>query len=161
MAVVSDTLVTILRELIGDTDSSNYTYASDRLKRLIATGAYLVTQDVNFSTSYTINIAATGITPDPTVAPDKNFIALTTLKAACMLENSEFKTKVKCASKVSDGLSSIDTTKQADGYLQYIKSQYSSCAKYEQTKTEYVMGNLSVGEAILGPFSQGLGSIFY
>ena len=159
MAVVSDTMVLILRERIGDTDSSNYTYTSNRLKNLLAVSSYLLCQEVEFATVYTINIAATGITPDPFVAPDKNFIALTTLKAACMLETSEFKDKAKCASKVSDGLSSIDTTKQADGYKSYMDTDYNNCALFEQIKDEYVMGNYNAGEAILGPFSQSLGNL--
>ena len=161
MPVISDLMTTILRNRIGDTDSSNYTYTSNRLKDLLVVSSYLLCQEVEFSTSYTISIAGTGITPDPFVAPDKNFIALTTLKAACMLENNEFKDKAKCASKVSDGLSSIDTTKQADGYKSYMDTDYNNCALYQSVKDEYVMGNYNAGEAILGPFSQQLGNLLY
>ena len=157
MAVINPVMTTVLREMIGDTDSSNYTYTDARLEVLLTVSAYQVNQELDFTTSYTVDVAATGITPDPVAQNDHNFISLTTLKAACTSDMAEFRDKAKCASKVSDGLSSIDTTKQAEGYDKYNKSPNSNCSLYEETKLQYEAGNLGVGHVILGPYSQDLG----
>jgi hypothetical protein len=155
MAVVSDTMVLILRDLINDVDSTSYTDA--RLKDTLVRAAFFVDNELNFNTSYTIDVPATGITPDPVVKSDSPFVALTTLKAACIIDRGEARTQAKQVAKVADGTSSVDTSARVRGFDMVLKQ--GNCAAYEQAKFEYQSGDLSVGQAILGPYSQDLGQI--
>ena len=63
-------LVTILRNVIFDVDSTNYTYSDNRLKEMLVVSAQLVNSEIKLDNDYTISISTTGISPDPTTVDD-------------------------------------------------------------------------------------------
>ena len=102
-----DTMVTMLRVVIDDM-GSNPTYSDSRLEEVIVVAANLTKQDVDFDSDYTIGVTDLSISPDPTTSPDNAFINLVTLKSACLLANSEYKTCTNYAISVRDGSAAID-----------------------------------------------------
>lgn len=109
------TLVTMVRNLIGDTSTTSPTYANARIEEAIAVSAYFVINEYPLATDYTINIDTPSITPDPTTSDpiDKIAIALFPLRAACMLNLNNYQTAATNSISVKDGDASVSTT---DGY---------------------------------------------
>ena len=62
MAWTSD-LVIVFRSIIGDLDSSKFT--DSRLQQILAVAAYSVNNDADFSTTYTVDVSNSTISPDP------------------------------------------------------------------------------------------------
>ena len=153
-------ITTIVRELISDTDSSNYSYSDLRLETAILVAAQLVQTEVDFENTYVIDVEQCYLSPDPTdpatglatADKDDGFINLVSLKTACNIMGSEMKTQSLSAVRVSDGPSSIDYTAIAAN----IKFLYEyACKKYEEYKFNYAAGNNAVGKAIVSPYSPG------
>jgi len=140
--------VIILRELIGDSDS--ITYTDDKLKRLLAIAAYRVTQEVSFDYTYTINLTdgSEDISPDPSIAPDKDMINLISLKASIILMGAELKSASNDAVLIKDGPSTLDLTKRSEfikGRLDQAKEEYNDYLKH------YMLGNSRSGGSITTP----------
>lgn len=145
----------ILRYMINDL-SDPPTYTDGRLETLFLVSAQLVQSDIGFSTTYTINIPNTGISPDPTetASRDDTFINLTCLKAACVLGRGEAKVAAGQAIDIRDGQSSISLKGIGTSKLA-ISNNY--CKDFEDAKFEYMMtggnyGGVVPGEFIVGPF---------
>ena len=153
-------ITTIVKELISDTDSGNYSYSDLRLETAILVAAQLVQTEIDFENVYVIDVEQCHLSPDPTdpstglatADKDDGFINLVALKTSCNIMGSEMKTHALSAVRVSDGPSSIDYTAVAAN----IKFLYEySCKKYEEYKFNYAAGNNAVGKAILSPYSPG------
>jgi hypothetical protein len=151
---------TIVRHLINDLDSTNYTYTDQRIETSILVSAQIVLSEVDFENTYTVDVEQCYLNPDPTdpttglatVNKDDGFINLVSLKTACLILGSEMKTQSLNAVRVSDGPSSIDYTAVAAN----IKYLYEfSCKQYEEYKFNYAAGSNAVGKAILSPYSPG------
>lgn len=151
---------TIVRHLINDVDSSNYTFSDDRIETTVLVAAQLVLTEVDFENTYTVDVEQCYLNPDPTdpttglttANKDDGFISLVSLKAACIILGSEFKTNALTSVRVSDGPSSIDT----GGVASNLKFLYeNACKKYEEFKLSYAAGNTLSGQAILTPYSPG------
>lgn len=151
---------TIVRHLINDVDSTNYTYTDQRIETSILVSAQIVLSEVDFENTYTVDVEQCYLNPDPTdpttglatVNKDDGFINLVSLKTACLILGSEMKTQALNAVRVSDGPSSIDYTAVA-GHIKYLYEF--SCKQYEEYKFNYAAGNNAVGKAILSPYSPG------
>jgi hypothetical protein len=144
---------TIVRYVINDVDSSNYTFSNKRIETSILVAAQLVDNEVVFSNTYSIDIDGCVLSPDPTASTtkDNSFINIVSLRAGCLILGSELKTQGLSAVRVSDGPSSIDMSKTIDG----IKMLYEDvCSKYEEAKMQHKLDG-AVGEAILSPYSPG------
>jgi len=149
MAWTTD-LVIILRSLIGDLDSTSFT--DSRLQQILAVAAYNVLNDADFSTTYTVDVANSTISPDPYTTSDVDFSTLTVYKAACILLGSEVKTEAANAISIKDGPSAIDLR----GVTQSLTVMYNDlCKKYDDLVNTYSYNNTLVGQAILGPYSPG------
>lgn len=149
MAWTTD-LVLMFRSLIGDLDSSSFT--DDRLQQILVVAAYNVQNDADFSATYTIDISAKTISPDPYTTGDVDFSTLTIYKAACILLGSEVKTEAANAISIKDGPSAIDLR----GVTQSLGIMYNDlCKKYDDLLNTYSYNNTLVGQAILGPYSPG------
>jgi len=149
MAWTTD-LVIILRSLIGDLDSTSFT--DSRLQQILAVAAYNVLNDADFSTTYTVDVANSTISPDPYTTSDVDFSTLTVYKAACILLGSEVKTEAANAISIKDGPSAIDLR----GVTQSLTVMYNDlCKKYDDLVNSYSYNNTLVGQAILGPYSPG------
>lgn len=146
-------MITILRHLIDDTNSDSYTYGYDRLETTLLVAAQIVSLEVTFGKTYTIDVEDGVLTPDPTTATrDDSFINLACLKAACIVLGSELKTYSLKSIRVTDGPSSIDMSSIAT-HLKFLYTN--ACEKYEQYKFNYISGVNVGGKAILTPYSPG------
>ena len=141
----------ILRFLINDLDSSNYTYADSRLQQSLLVGAQLVSTELTFNKSYEINVAASSLTPDPTTAPrDDSFINLVCLKSAVIIYGGELRLAGGKSMKVVDGPSQIDTSAM---YGNYSKLYQSAMEAYNRARVNYVAGNSIGGQCVSTPFT--------
>ena len=147
---------TMVRHMISDVDSTNFKYDAKRLETAILVSAQLVTFDTTFSYNYTINVEKCLLNPDPTAVNDTNFIALTTLKTACVILGSEVRAESGNAISIKDGPSAIDLSGVSNTLMILYKDL---CQKYEQMLLDYQAGGSLVGHAILGPFSPGSDNI--
>ncbi len=142
-------LVRMLRYLIDDVTC--ITYKDDRLEETVIVAAQFVNLEIDFDKTYTIDIDALILTPDPTATVrDNAFINLVVLKAACIVLAGEAKANALQAIKIKDGPTEIDTG-QRHKALEVRVTQV--CSDYTQTKLQYVTGDGRTGQAVLTPFT--------
>jgi hypothetical protein len=142
----------IIRHLINDLDSSAYTFTDSRIQETVLVSAQLVLTEIDFTNTYTVDVDALTLSPDPTTGTkDNSFIALVALKSACIITGSQLRTQSLSSLALKDGPSSIDTRGIVAGLAIIYKDV---CEKYETAKMEYKTTN-SIGQAILGPYSPG------
>jgi hypothetical protein len=145
---------TVVRHLINDVDPAAYTFSPSRIETSILVAAQLTIMNVDFGNTYTINVEACSLSPDPTDTDtrDEAFIALIGLRAACIIVGSEIRKESGNAISIKDGPSAIDLR----GVTQILAVLYKDlCDKYEHSMLEYRAGHSVVGQAILGPYSPG------
>jgi hypothetical protein len=144
-------ITTIVRYLINDFESPQ-TYTDAKLQTAVVIASHLMLEDISFPRVYNIDIGATGISPDPTSdTRDNAFINLAALKAACLVDNWAFRSKLPTAGiAIRTGPESIDTRGVLAAY-QFLQ-QNGACKAFEQAKWEYESGNMTPGRAILAPF---------
>lgn len=156
---------TIVRHLISDLDSSNYTYSDSRIETSILVAAQIVLVEVQFENTYTVDVEQCYLNPDPTdpktglatANKDDGFINLVSLKSACIILGSEMKTQSRNAIRITDGPSTMDFTAVAAN----TKFLYEfACKQYDEYKFNYAAGNTPVGKAILSPYSPGSDMIY-
>ncbi len=144
-----DTIVPIVRGLIFDL-TSPFTYSCTRLEELIAVSAVLVTQEVSFTTAYVIDLDAISITPDPSGNAD--FVALVSIRTACLISQGEHRDAAKKAFSVKDGPAFVDTKDRAKHLGDLAED---ACMMYQRAKTNYQIGDGTLGRAIVGPYTTG------
>lgn len=153
-------MTTIVRHLVDDVDCDNYTYSDERIETTILVAAQIVFTEVTFDNTYTVDVEQCYLSPDPTdpstglstADKDNGFISLVSLKAACIILGSEFKSNSLTSVRVTDGPSSIDT----GGVASHLKFLYEhACKRYEEYKFNYAAGINPGGKAILTPYSPG------
>lgn len=140
----------ILRYLINDLDSSNYTYADSRLQQSLLIGAQLVSTEITFNKTYEINVAASSLSPDPTDTPrDDAFINLVCFKSAVIIYGGELRLAGGKSLKVVDGPSQIDTSAM---YGNYSKLYQQAIDDYNRAKINYTVGTVG-GQVITTPIT--------
>lgn len=147
----------IVRHLVNDLDSTNYTFSDDRLEESILVSSQLSILEIDFEQIYTIEVDTSSLSPDPTNSSNKDdsFINLVSLKTAQMLIGSELKTHSLQAVAMRDGPSSIDLR----GIVAGLKILFDDInRRYEEAVTQYKLNGV-VGQAILGPYSPGSNAI--
>jgi hypothetical protein len=152
MAWTTD-LVLIVRVLISDVTVPQ-TYTDTYLQRVLIAAGYIVDSEVQFPYTYSYDISALTISPDPVTNNDLSFIALIPLKAACILTQGAFQQALGQGIKVRDGDSAIDTSVSFRGYRDIL--ELGPCAAYEKLKKTLLAS--SVGKAVLGPYRTPTGS---
>lgn len=145
---------TMVRHLISDVDPANYKYSAKRLETTILVAAQLLTTETDLKQLYTINVEQCELSPDPTddTTKDDDFIALVSLKCACVILGGEVRAESGNAISIKDGPSAIDL-RGVSGTLNILYKDL--CTKYEQMLLDYRAGNSLAGHAILGPYSPG------
>lgn len=144
-----DIVLPMVRGLIGDMDSPQ-TYTDSRLTDISVYSAHLLMGEVSFNFDYSINIANSSITPDPTVSPeDTNFTNLLALRTSSLIANSEYKTAAKQSFIVKDGPSSVDSTNRYKALAEFAKTAKEA---YDKAKIDYIAGNSVGAVAVLTPF---------
>ncbi len=144
----------MLRTMLNDAGCGEGTYPTNRLEQLLITAAYFLPIDVNFNSSYVVDVEAYTITPDPIGQSDgTDFISLMVLKAACIADEGNFRNKAllqgvtaRCGPAVL----------QTSNYGQYLKELLTNgpCKVYEELKDGYNFGYESGGilKAVMSPF---------
>lgn len=142
-------IVRIVRFLINDIDASTYT--DDRLEETILVAAQLMLVNVDFSTDYTIDVDELILSPDPTIGTkDNDFIALVSLKAACIVLGSECKTAAAQGWRIKDASSSIDTTASYQSLYQLLKGL---SGELDSLIMGYQAGNSIGAGAVMTPYT--------
>jgi hypothetical protein len=144
----------IVRNLINDLEAVPV-YSDDRINQLAVVSAQYVLGQVNLSTSYTVDIVAKTITPDPS-APDTrdtDFVGFIALKSACLLDQSTFRTKAALEGiRTALGPANLAIAGHLSGYKTIIEDDQSPCRLYEQLTLDHNIGNATAVRAILSPF---------
>lgn len=145
---------TMVRYLISDVDPANYKYTAKRLETTILVASHLLTTQTDLRQEYSVNLESCTLSPDPTdqETKDNDFIALVSLKSACIIIGGEIKSESGNAISVKDGPSSIDL-RGVTGTLTILYKDL--CSKYDQLLLDYKAGNSLAGHAVLGPYSPG------
>ena len=141
-----DVVIPIIRGLINDMGPT-YTYADNRIEELVLISSILMLNDIDFNTTYTINITSSTITPDPST--DQDFVALVALKTSCLILNGEYKTAADGAVSHRDAASSLDATGVAN-HKKILSEK--ACGDYEKAKKSYIIGDGMLGRAIVSPY---------
>lgn len=134
-------VVNIVRTLINDLDSVDYSDA--RIQQVVMVAAFTMTYEICFSQTYTIDMEAQTIEPEP----NQDFITLLSLKTAMLIYNGESKAAAKNSFSIQDGPSTINTTGSAKSSQDNLKNIK---AMYDDAKLRYCM-NGSVGKVVMTP----------
>ena len=144
----------IVRHIIDDLDSTNYTFTDSRIEESILVAAQLIHNELEFVVTYLIEVDNMSLTPDPTALnpKDDDFIALVCLRSGLLLTNSLLRTYALKSFAIRDGASSLDMR----GVVAGLKIIYDDLSKkYEDLKLAYQTGKLGLGKVILSPYSPG------
>lgn len=142
----------IVRTWINDLED-NPTYSDDRLSQAILVASQYVIREINLDKTYTINLIESTLTPDPTDAQNRDdvFIAFVSLKTACILDQSTFRTKaINEGIRAALGAANISVGGNLKGYQTLL--EIGPCKMYEKLRIEYEIGNANAIQAILSPF---------
>ena len=144
----------IVRTLINDLEVIP-TYSDARIEQVIAVAATYVQQEANLNTSYTIDVSTSSLSPDPTTPNrNENFIALTCLKAACIIDQSTYRTKAATDGiRASLGSASLQVAGNLSGFKAILDQ--GPCAMYQQLLDDNNIageGAVHVVQAVLSPF---------
>lgn len=145
-------LTTIVRVLINDL-GPNYNYSDSRIQQVLVVAGQYVQFDVNLDNKYMINIVAPNFTPDPTLLPQKDdiFISLVSLKAACIIDQSTYRTKAALEGiRAALGPASLNVGGNLSGYKTLLSE--GPCAMYEQLTLHWDISNANAIRAIFSPF---------
>ena len=145
------TLINGLRYYIGDI-STPYTYSDFDLNQFVVLAAQATVSELTvMPTTYTVNLNALTINPDPmSDTSNKGLANLFILKAAVILSMSEARKDVaKYGVRIKDDLTSYDGTAALKGRQDALKVYTEN---YEKTKWDWERGNKFAGRAILGPY---------
>jgi len=145
-----DNILLALRVLLGDMNKEKY--SDESLQNNLVVAAQFVSMDTKHIKQYNVFLPF-DILPSP--EDDKDFLLLTTLKSACMITNSEFRTMLNNGGgkriTMKDGMSEITV----DNGLQLTtlsKITSDLCTKYAEALFQYNLGQSGeMGVVILGP----------
>ena len=141
-----DIAIPVLRVIINDIDADTYTDA--RLEQILLAGAYVIVNEIDIASSYTVDMSAETISPDP--ESDVAIMNLLILKTAVIIKNNEAKAAQRLGVTITDGPSTISGKGKLDAIIADAKMLSD---KYEKTKLEYLAGNCKAGQAIMTPFT--------
>lgn len=147
------TMTTMVRIYINDTEATQK-YTDVRLQNLIAVAAFYVKGEIDFTTAYAVSIDTPSISPDPTLAItlDDTFTGFVVLRAACIADQSTFRTEAfRSNVEARCGKSLLKTSDRTAAFSELLNQ--GPCALYEQAKLDYEIGNAQACQAILSPFS--------
>lgn len=154
MALWQTSLVTMVRYLVNDV-SLPYTWDETYLQNTIVIAGLLVAQEYPFAISYSFDLAAPDIIPDPVSNGDNEAIALFSLKAGCMLETNRYQNALATGGvgvTVRDGDSMVSTEQRIKSFQDILDR--GPCAAYQailkQLSTKRAMGS---GKAIGTPLT--------
>ena len=143
----------IVRTLINDW-ADTPVYSDERIVQVLTVAAKYVQFDVVLDHEYQINVINNTITPDPTVDSDRDeiFVSLVALKAACIVDQSTFRTKAAMEGlRASLGPAAFSVGGSLAGWKEILEK--GPCALYSDFVEHWDVANASSIRAILSPFA--------
>tara|TARA_R110002020_G_scaffold222997_3_gene431980 strand:- start:1678 stop:2235 length:558 start_codon:yes stop_codon:yes gene_type:complete len=147
----------MLRTMLNDAGCSTVKYTPQRLDDLLITAAYFLPVEINFKSTFTINVETRAITPDPgstAVSDGDEFIRFMVLKAACIADEGNFRTAA-----LSQGVTARcgPAVLQTSSYGQYLGTLLNEgpCKAYEEIKKKYNFSYTGgqILRAVMSPFA--------
>ena len=133
----------------------NNTYSTQRLEDLLITSAYFLPIDINFKSSYVIDVSAYSITPNPDSQDDgKEFVSFMVLKAACLADEGAFRNAALLQGVTARlGPASLQTASY--GAQLAILLNEGPCRAFEELKKAYNFGykGAQTIRAVMSPFA--------
>lgn len=143
-------LTIIVRTLINDL-GPEYTYTDSRIEQCLAVAAKYVQFDVVLDHQYTVDVVNLNISPDPTIDNDDIFVSLVSLKAACIIDQSNFRTKAALEGlRASLGPASLSVGGSLGGWKEILA--HGPCALYDGLIEHWDVANATAVRAIFSPF---------
>jgi hypothetical protein len=144
-------MTTMVRILVNDSVAP-YQFSDERIEQTILVAGKYVQFDVVLDHPYTIDVSNNALSPDPTVDNDEIFIILTTLKAACLIDQGSLRTKAAMEGvRAALGPASLSVSGAASGWEMILK--HGPCKLYDDLVEHWDVANASAIAAVLGPFS--------
>lgn len=144
-------LTTIVRTLINDSIEP-YQFSDDRIIQTILVASKYVQFDVVLDHSYTVDVVNSTLTPDPTDDDDEIFVVLTSLKAACLIDQGTLRTKAAMEGvRAALGPASLSVGGATSGWETILK--HGPCKLYDDLIEHWDVANASAIAAVLSPFS--------
>ena len=146
----------MLRTMLNDAgcDGTN-TYSTQRLEDLLITSAYFLPIDINFKSSYVVDVSAYSITPNPDSQDDgKEFLSFMVLKAACLADEGAFRNAALLQGVTARlGPASLQTASY--GAQLAILLNEGPCRAFEELKKTYNFGykGAQTIQAVMSPFA--------
>ena len=145
----------MLRTMLNDAgcDGTN-TYSTQRLEDLLITSAYFLPIDINFKSSYVVDVGAYTITPNPNDQDDgKEFISFMVLKAACLADEGAFR-NAALLQGVTARLGPASLQTGSYGAQLAILLNEGPCKSFEELKKAYNFGykGAQIIRAVMSPF---------
>lgn len=143
-------MVVMLRVLVGDliTPPKN---TDTYLRKLLITAGILTANDIDLVNDYIFDISNITIVPDPVTIGDIRVQALLPLKAACIMNQADFRVSLSQGIRVRDGDSALDTSVGFSGFADILK--LGPCAAYSKLVNQLSAASSSlVGGAVLGAY---------
>lgn len=143
-------LTIIVRTLINDL-GPDYTYSDSRIEQCLVVASKYVQFDVSLDHYYDVDVVNLSISPDPTSDNDDIFIALVSLKAACIIDQSNFRTKAALEGlRAALGPASLSVGGSLAGWKEILA--HGPCALYDSLTEHHDVANATAIRAIFSPF---------
>lgn len=140
----------IVRTLINDWEDQPV-YSDERLLQVISVAAKYVQFDIVLDNTYTVDVSNPTITPDPTENQDEIFIALVSLKAACIIDQSTYRTKAAMEGiRAALGPAQLWVAGQSTAWRAILET--GPCATYDELTSHWDVQNATAIRGILSPF---------
>ena len=134
MATWQNTSLIMLRTMLNDAGCGETKYTNNRLENLLITAAYFLPIDINFNSTYIVDVEKNTISPDPISKDDgPEFINFMVLKAACIADEGNFRNSALLQGvKARCGPAVLET----NSYGQYLKELLTNgpCKVYDELK---------------------------
>lgn len=144
-------LTVIVRTLISDL-TEPYQFSDERIQQVLTVAGKYVQFDVNLEHSYAIDVVNTTITPDPTLDNDTIFTSLACLKAACIIDQSTYRTKAALEGiRATLGPANLSISGQSAAWKAML--EHGPCASYDELTSHWDVKEATAIAAILSPFA--------
>lgn len=145
-----DEMIITTRVLVNDLETP-YTYSDDRIQQILVVAGKYVQFDVNLDQPYIIDVVGKTITPDPTTTSDSIFISLTCLKASCIIDEGNLRTKAALEGiRTALGPASLSFGGSLTGWQSILER--GPCAVYDELTSHWDVRNATAWAAVLSPF---------
>jgi hypothetical protein len=150
METWKDELTIIVRTLVNDLGET-YIYSDERVHQVIAVAGKYVQFDVVLDYEYKIDVTDVTISPDPIENNDTIFIGLICLKAACIIDQSTYRTKSAMEGvRASLGPASLSVAGQSAALRTML--ELGPCAAYDELTSHWDVKEATAVRAVLSPF---------